>query len=89
MYFVKELQWLPAHKYPTLGPNELGPLVLANFDTGLDTEPPMLVIRVDGHFRPCPSVPILYGNNQLGFMTSDHVVEFSYLYEADRKKYQE
>ena len=87
--FVKELQWLPAHKYPTLGPKELGPLVLASFNNDLRTEPPMLVIRVDGHFRSCPGVPMFYGDHQFGFATTDHVVEFSYLYEADRKKYQE
>lgn len=68
------MAWRPIKEYPAssvVGDNT-GPLVLAR-----DAEHRvMLVVLSKGHFLICPGVPMYYGNNQVGFMTADHVTEF-------------
>jgi hypothetical protein len=69
------MTWRPIKEYGSLmasPTDETGPLVLAR----TEDRAPMLVVYRKGHFVICPGVPMWYGNQQFGFMTADHVVEF-------------
>lgn len=64
--------WKPIADYPFVAPGELGPAVLARTKDKF----PMVVIYRDGHFYPCPGVPMFYGERQFSFLTADNVIEF-------------